>query len=1692
MCCTPVCVLHLCSSWCVGKYNFHVNIELNSALKIAAWLYAEARTGQPDGIDRFQNMFSWLLGNLLTQGRITFAPNTTEVSGLVTHLLTESELFKEVYGGTFSSEKDAVDSALSNVENDKPIWAIVVVNNLDPAGGNVNYKIRMNFTTVPRTAKAVYKRRTDLQSYYKRYYTSGFLSLQNAVNSYVFKLAPNRSEVDILSKKIMWGAPFPVAAHSRNRFYKAVGPMLGLLMCLTTLYPLGMLVKALVEEKETRAKETMYIMGLKSWVFSISWATTYLVVFLLISLSVTLLLSLTVFPRSDLSLLLLLFFLFTTSLTSFGFFLSVFFSKAKLAAIVAPFVHFGAIMPRYIFFRASDGQAISGKSIAALLPPTAFTFGADMVGHYEGANFGITWANIFEDEFSMAWILGLLVIDTFLYAFLAWYLEQVLPSEYGFTKSPLFLFSPAWWRGNRSVTETKYQKLTNIHEEEGAEPAYNEPYKANGSQPAVMIRNLKKVYPGGKIAVEDLTLEVYEDHITALLGHNGAGKSTTISMLTGLIRPSGGDAHIWGHSICDNMNDVRRTIGVCPQQNVLFNHLTVKEHLELFAALKGVPKLYIDHDVQDMVSRLGLSDKTNTPASSLSGGMKRKLQIGLAMMGRSRVVFLDEPTSGLDPQSRRAVWELLRTFKSGRAIILTTHYMDEADLLCDRIAIMSEGRLKCSGSSLFLKAKFGVGYNLSMTRSSASCNDTAVTAFVHKHIPQAILLSSAGGELAFQLPLSNKGAFAQFFEELEQRQEELYIGGYGISMTTLEEVFLRLANDSVTADVSKPLENRIDRPAQIVNEPMATTYQSHNGNAIEISNYGEHNKHHVMIPVSSQRVINRNSQSNSFRRAYSQMVLKRVLIARRDWKGLANSVLLPVFAISLVMLILKLNIDPAGPSLELDFRMFRFTGQRTIIPVAGVSSSDMSTLLANDYLEFQARDNLNNSIALSEDLLQTYLHTPPRYGALVFNDTLWPTLNISSLQSLNMTQSEGLFNSSGYGFGVTSNTSTYSRFLTNLFQSPSGQGIFSPVTLLFNTSSDHSLPALVQELMQTRLKANLVNSSATMKVSNHPLPLTKTEFLEIQTVLSVLAALFVLIPFCYLGASYAVFVVRERVVKAKLLQMVSGASCVAYWTATYTWDLITYAATLALTMLIFELYQDKSFVGSWSKAGATLSVLMSFGASVIPLTYCYSFGFLNHANAQVAIAGIHFLTGFGMLVGSLVMGEIDETKALNEKLVHLYHLFPPFNLGRSLVQLSALDFRDQVLGKPSDPFKWDILGRPLTYMIVEIFGYMVLTILIDNGTLRRSSDLVWDFVSQASQESRLADSLSDKLPLKEDVDVCNERKRVEGGQARSDTVVVQGLRKVYPARGLEVVKVAVRDLSLGIPPRECFGFLGVNGAGKTTTLSMLSGDIRPTAGEAYINGHSVLKDLAAAQKQIGYCPQFDPLLDLMTGREHLHMYANLKGLPKADVKEAVNALMEAVGLQKYVDRVAGAYSGGNKRKLALAIALVGNPAVVFLDEPSSGMDPVARRSMWNLITDAVLEQDMSVVLTTHSMEECEALCSRVGVMVAGSLVCLGSIQHIKSRFGSGYTVELRCACAIAVEALHQFMSLSFPSSRLEEEHLTRVKYSIPVKDFTLSQVFSTLEREKDRLELEDYSVSQSTLEQVFLSLANGQPEEIEC
>jgi len=189
---------------------------------------------------------------------------------------------------------------------------------------------------------------------------------------------------------------------------------------------------------------------------------------------------------------------------------------------------------------------------------------------------------------------------------------------------------------------------------------------------------------------------------------------------------------------------------------------------------------------------------------------------------------------------------------------------------------------------------------------------------------------------------------------------------------------------------------------------------------------------------------------------------------------------------------------------------------------------------------------------------------------------------------------------------------------------------------------------------------------------------------------------------------------------------------------------------------------------------------------------------------------------------------------------------------------------------------------------------------------------------------------------------------------------------------------------------------------------------------------------------------------------------------------------------RYADKACGAYSGGNKRKLALALALVGEPPVVFLDEPSTGMDPVARRFMWNVI--ASVTHNKSLVLTTHSMEECEALCGRVGIMVCGKLTCLGSIQHLKGRFGHGYKMEI-VAAERSIRRVQKFVEKMFEGAKLEEFHAGRLKYHLPKQNMSLSAIFKAIEQHKAELEIEDYSVCQSTLEQIFLLMAQQQDDQ---
>lgn len=507
--------------------------------------------------------------------------------------------------------------------------------------------------------------------------------------------------------------------------------------------------------------------------------------------------SVSVLTNSDWSTIWLFMFIFAISTTMYCFMLSVFFSKANTAAAVAGLVWFILYVPFSFTQQNYENLSFTTKIIICLSSNTAMSYGFQLILRYEGLGEGLQWSNIFkpvsiDDNLTMAHIMCLLVITSFIYLLITLYVEKVFPGSYGVAERWYFPFTKDFW-----MPAAPYVGIEDgSHQEPNSHDRKNFETDPKGRHAGIQIKNLRKVYSNKKVAVEGLNINMYDDQITVLLGHNGAGKTTTMSMLTGMFPPTNGTALINGCDIRNNINGARESVGLCPQHNILFDELTVREHIIFFGRLKGLNAHDIEDEVQKYVKLLELEPKIDAQSQTLSGGMKRKLSVGVALCGRSKVVLCDEPSSGMDPSARRALWDVLQAEKKGRTILLSTHFMDEADILGDRIAIMAGGKLKCYGSSFFLKKRFGTGYHLICVKGN-DCVTADVTELIRKYLPDVEIENDIGSELSFQLPEDRVDVFQKLLLELEEAGESLGLASYGISLTTLEEVFMKVGTDNL-------------------------------------------------------------------------------------------------------------------------------------------------------------------------------------------------------------------------------------------------------------------------------------------------------------------------------------------------------------------------------------------------------------------------------------------------------------------------------------------------------------------------------------------------------------------------------------------------------------------------------------------------------------------------------------------------------------------------------------------------------------------------------------------------------------------------------------------------------------------------------------------------------------------------------
>ena len=310
--------------------------------------------------------------------------------------------------------------------------------------------------------------------------------------------------------------------------------------------------------------------------------------------------------------------------------------------------------------------------------------------------------------------------------------------------------------------------------------------KKDPDQCIIKIKGLQKSY-GELVAVKDLSLDIRRGEIFGFLGPNGAGKTTTISMICGLLKKDGGEININGHNLEDNYEKCKKWLGLCPQDIVMWESLTCLEQMEFMARLYDVPRAVARNRSLDLLGTFGLEEKKYKWAKTLSGGMKRRLNIALALVHDPHILILDEPQAGLDPQSRILVREYIRSLAGKKTVILTTHDMDEADRLAERVAIIDHGELLVLDTSENLKNKVGEGDILEIKISDSPEEKLAQ---LQQDLPEKLhYLNDQHGHLRF-VGFNIPEVLSDLLEKC--RQIGLKIEDMTIRKKTLEDVFISL------------------------------------------------------------------------------------------------------------------------------------------------------------------------------------------------------------------------------------------------------------------------------------------------------------------------------------------------------------------------------------------------------------------------------------------------------------------------------------------------------------------------------------------------------------------------------------------------------------------------------------------------------------------------------------------------------------------------------------------------------------------------------------------------------------------------------------------------------------------------------------------------------------------------------------
>lgn len=1172
---------------------------------------------------------------------------------------------------------------------------------------------------------------------------------------------------------------------------------------------------------------------------------------------------------------------------------------------------------------------------------------------------------------------------------------------------------------------------------------------------SVSLSNLSKIYNTRKwynpfnknvvTAVNDLSLDIGMGQIVCLLGANGSGKTTTLEMIAGVQGSSSGSIRMAQGA----------RIGLCPQKNVLWGDLTVQETIEIWARMKSVGAQDVKRAANQIIRQCDLEPKRRTKAKHLSGGQKRKLQLGIMFVGGSDICCIDEASSGLDPISRRKIWDILLQDRGERTLILTTHFLDEADILADEIAIMSCGQLKVNGPSVKLKHSLGGGFVVHASEVG------------HKNSEKTILARAQSASEAIAV-----------VQNLEAQNSQYWIKG-----PSLENVFLNIAHNDhqflQTHEFANVLGdlNGADTNASTCDEsydasgPASVKYSEVDTTS---KNSPELEEKKVAVHEIDKIVDEPKDKTNDPTLNVNLHELEAVHQSRRMSTN--------IFSQTKAMLRKRFTVFRRAPLAEIVAFLLPIIvagATRTFVTnFGGTSCSSQNQFDAQKYSTVPV-DDLHMVVGPES----TFLGSSGGLKAIA------ASINASIDDFVALLNQNSLYINTTSEF-VSSIGREYAEITPGgLLAQPS-----SPIIAYRIDGSDKG--TYTGPIVFNMLNNILLNGTIQLFTNFSPFQSSWANGTGDTLQFVVYFGLAIAVAPAFIGL-YATF---ERLSKVRAMQYSNGLRVVPLWLAYTLFSFVFWVVLSAILTGIIASANSGLYGMGYLFVCFVLyglgSILVSFLFSLIVQSQLAAFAI------TAAVQAIYFLVYLIAYLSVLAYGS-PLTIPQNLKIVHFVMaiFLPVANIVRALFvafNLFGVTCHDSSSGgsvQISYPGSLIAYGGPILYMVIQSIVFFALLVFWECGYINEWARYLKPIYSPfqrlfhkknnsqrpgtnqaALLPSRSGSSASSSLSETYDVDeVSTEASCVSNGEYDS------GLKLLNVSKAYGTNRV-VDDVSWGVREDECFALLGPNGAGKTTTFDMIRGEVDPTSGNISVNGISSL-NRSLARARLGVCPQFDAM-DKMTVQEILLFYSQLRGLPNA--QEHVDNIISAVGLNRFRMRLAHKLSGGNKRKVSLAVALIGDPPVLLLDEPSSGMDAFAKRIMWQTLSEVA--QGKSIVLTTHSMEEADYLASRAGFL-ARRLLAVGSTDQLRDKYGGYFHLHVILNNAphssfeemeSLVEAVETQFEGAYPEDRLYQG---QIRIALPASNKSMATILQIVEHHKTLWQISSYIVTETSLEEVFLGIA---------